>query len=102
MIGGQVDQIDQVRGGRQAHARIVKLFKGRVKADRPIIAAVAHARAPVWADRLRSQLDETYDVAEMIVTDIGPVVGTHVGPGAVGAAVFQPSEEEEALIAPLD
>ncbi len=102
MIGGNIDQIDQVRGGRQAHARIVKLFQGRVEEGRPIVAAVAHARAPVWADSLRSLLDETFDVAEMIVTDIGPVVGTHVGPGAVGAAVFQPSAEETALIAPLD
>ncbi len=102
MTGGNVDQIDQVRGGRQAHARIVKLFRGRVDDGRPIVAAVAHAQAPVWADSLRSLLDEKFDVAEMIVTDIGPVVGTHVGPGAVGAAVFQPSEEEAALIAPLD
>jgi len=29
------------------------------------------------------------------------VVGTHVGPGCVGAAMFQPTEEEQPLVAPV-
>jgi hypothetical protein len=36
-----------------------------------------------------------------MVTEIGPVVGTHAGPGTVGAAMFQPTPEELPLISPL-
>jgi hypothetical protein len=32
---------------------------------------------------------------------MGPVVATNTGPGTVGAALFQPTEDELPLIAPL-
>lgn len=98
---GEVVPVDRVRGGRQAHPRIVKLFQERIEPGRPVVVAVAHARAPVWADRLRSLVERSFEVRELIVTDIGPVVGTHAGPGCVGAVVFQPTDEEWELVTPL-
>ncbi len=102
VVGGEVVPVDRVRGGRAAHPRIVKLFKEHVDPRKGIVAAVAHARAPVWADRLRQLLQASFKVDEMIGTDIGPVVGTHAGPGCVGAIVLQPTPKEWKLIAPLD
>lgn len=102
VVDGEISPIDRVRRGRQAHPRMVKLFKGHLREGQPVVAAVAHARAPVWAERLRALLAKDFEILEMIVTDIGPVVGTHTGPGTVGATLFQPSEEERRLIAPLD
>ncbi len=99
---GEVTAIDRVRGGRQVQPRIVDLLAKTVDPKRPIIAAVAHARAPVWADRLRSLIEQRFDVREMILTDIGPVVGTHTGPGCVGALVFQPEDEEWPLIEAME
>ncbi|MEM6455299.1 MAG: DegV family protein [Acidobacteriota bacterium] len=98
---GEFIAIDKVRGGRRAHPRIVDLISDRVDPKRPLMAAVAHAKAPVWGDRLRTLLGERFDVLDMLMSDIGPTVGTHAGPGAVGAVVFQPSEEEWPLLAPL-
>ena len=40
-------------------------------------------------------------IREMLVAELGPVVGSHVGPGMVGVMVFQPTAEEAELIAPL-
>jgi fatty acid-binding protein DegV len=40
-------------------------------------------------------------VTELIQAEVGPVVGTHTGPGVVGVAVFQPEEAEAGWIAPL-
>ena len=102
VVDGEVTAVDRVRGGRQVQPRIVGLLEKRVDPARPIVAGVAHARAPVWADRLRSLIAERFEVQEMILSDIGPVVGTHAGPGCVGCVVFQPDEEEWPLVAPLD
>ena len=45
----------------------------------------------------------TSPLTETIVTDIGPVVGTHTDAGCVGCAVYQPRDDEERdLIAPLE
>ncbi len=100
VVEGEVAAVDRVRGGRKAHPRIVSLMSERIEKGQPIIAAVAHARAPVWADRLRSLLEKQFEVREMIMTDIGPVVGTHTGPGCVGCVAFQPNAEEWPLIEP--
>lgn len=100
--GGEVVPIDKVRGGRAAHPRMLALFRARLEPGLPVIAAIAHAKAPVWADRLRGLLEAELAIRELLVGEMGPVVGTHAGPGTVGAALYQPvDEEEERLIAPL-
>ena len=101
LVGGEVAPVDKVRGGKAAHPRLVQLFKERVDAAAPVVVAVAHAAAPVWADRLRVLLQESFNITELLQTEIGPVVGSHTGPGCVGAVMFQPTEEEAPLIAPL-
>jgi fatty acid-binding protein DegV len=93
--------VERVRGGRAAHPRLIELFRERVDAAAPVIAGVAHAKAPVWADRLGSLLEQSFRLSELVMAEMGPVVGTHAGPGTVGAALFQPTPEELPLLAPL-
>lgn len=98
MVDGEVAPVDRVRGGRAAHPRILELLHQRVDRRRPVIAGISHANAPVWADRLRALVREQFQVADLVQTEIGPVVGANVGPGVVGVCVFQPSEEERGWI----
>lgn len=98
VVGGEVVPVDKVRGGRAAHPRMLKLFRERLQPGRSVTGAVAHANAPVWADRLRELLESELEVAELMVGEMGPVVGTHAGPGTVGAALFQPEDDEEAAL----
>lgn len=102
IVGGEIVAVDKARGGRAAHPKMIEILAGRVDPAKPVIAAVAHAKAPVWADRLRALLAQRFEVKECILTDIGPVIGTHAGPGAVGAAVLQPTVEEWELIEPTE
>lgn len=95
---GEVVPVDRVRGGRAAHPRMVELLSERLEPDRPVLGGVAHAKAPVWADRLGKLLCERFEVRELLRTEIGPVVGTHAGPGTVGCVVFQPTDEEMELL----
>jgi DegV family protein with EDD domain len=101
MVEGEVAPVDRVRGGRAAHPRILEILKGRVDAAQPVIAGVSHGNAPAWADRLEKLVRETFQVSELIQAEIGPVVGTHAGPGTVSISLFQPAADEAALISPL-
>jgi DegV family protein with EDD domain len=101
LVDGEVVPLDKVRGGRAAHPRIIELLSERIDARKPMISAIMHARAPVWADRLRRLVEERFLVDELLIGEIGPVVGTHAGPGTVGVFAFQPEAEELPLIAPL-
>lgn len=99
---GRVAPVDKVRGGRRAHSRLIEVFSRSFDRKAPTLALVAHAEAPVWADRLGKLLEDSFAIRELFRAEIGPVIGTHVGPGTVGAALFQPEPEESPLIAPLD
>lgn len=101
VVDGEVAPVDRVRGGQAAQRRIVQLLEERLDTQRPVVVVVAHARAPVWAERLRVLIEQSFTPCELIVTDIGPVVGTHAGPGCVGCVVFQPDDDEWQHIAPL-
>ncbi|HWN43639.1 MAG TPA: DegV family protein, partial [Thermoanaerobaculia bacterium] len=94
MVDGEVAPVDRVRGGRAAHPRILEILHKRVEKDRPVVAGVSHANAPVWADRLRALVRDQFQVAKLIQTEVGPVVGANDGPGVVGVCLFQPREEE--------
>ena len=65
-----------------------------------MIVGVAHAAAPLWAERLEAILRAEFQIADFLLAEMGPIVGTHVGPGTVGAVVFQPTAEELELLLP--
>jgi DegV family protein with EDD domain len=98
---GEVVLVDRVRRAHAAHPRVIELFKQRVDPARPSLAGIAHAACPVQAVRLRNLLQDSFTVSELIESEIGPAMGTQLGPGCVAAAVFQPTEEEQPLIAPV-
>jgi DegV family protein with EDD domain len=100
MQDGEVVPVDRVRGGRKVQPRLIELFKERIDPGRPVFAALAHAVAPKWVERLRELLCEELQLVELTQGEIGPVVGTHVGPGCVGCILFQPDEAELELLAP--
>ncbi|GAA3407034.1 DegV family protein [Paenibacillus hodogayensis] len=81
---GEVSSVDKVRGTKKAMARIVDLLKADF-GDRPIDLTVAHAGAPEAGAEFSRLLQEHFNIAELTYTDVGPVVGTHAGPGTVAA-----------------
>ncbi|MFY9826757.1 MAG: DegV family protein [Thermoanaerobaculia bacterium] len=101
VVDGEIVAVDRVRGGRAAHPKLVDLFRERVDPKRPVVVTVAHAKAPVWADRLRGLIEKHLTVQEVLTGEMGPVVVAHAGPGTVGAAMFQPTAEEMDWIAPV-
>jgi DegV family protein with EDD domain len=101
VVDGEIAAVNRVRGGRATHPRILEILKTRLDPKRPLVAGVSHGNAPAWADRLERLLRDTFQVTELIQAEVGPVVGTHAGPGVVAVSVFQPEADEAALIAPL-
>jgi DegV family protein with EDD domain len=98
---GELVLVDRVRRAHAVHPRVIELFKELVDPARPSLAGIANAACPVPAVRLRNLLQDSFTVSELIESEIGPVIGTQVGPGCLVAAIFQPTEEEQPLIAPV-
>jgi fatty acid kinase fatty acid binding subunit len=101
VASGRITLVDQVRTGKTAQPRVVELLRQRVDAGRPVMVGVAHAAAPLWAVRLRNLIQDAFKVIDLFEGEIGPSVGTVLGVGCVGVALFQPTPEEEPLVSPV-
>ncbi|GIP36746.1 hypothetical protein J31TS4_00260 [Paenibacillus sp. J31TS4] len=83
---GSIYSIDKARGTKKAMARIMELMKKQVGDDRTLRVVVAHANAMPAAEELSASIRQHFQVSSLGYTSIGPVIGTHAGPGTV--AVF--------------
>ncbi|MBW7458965.1 DegV family protein [Paenibacillus sepulcri] len=82
---GEVTAIDKVRGQKKAMQRVIDLFKQDFGND-PIEIMVAWAYKSDNALELAALAQAQLNVRNIKQTEIGAVIGTHVGPGT--AALF--------------
>jgi DegV family protein with EDD domain len=81
---GVVTPVEKVRGKGKALGRMFDLLQERV-GRKPTRAAVVHADRPDEALGAVEQLKQQFNLVEPpVVGDIGPVIGSHVGPGTIG------------------
>ncbi len=80
---GEIKSVDRVRTRGKALNRLLQLLRQDLPIER---LAVMHAQAPADAERLREELARELPEVEVVIGQIGCVLGTHTGPGAVGFA----------------
>jgi DegV family protein with EDD domain len=83
---GRIELLDRERTWSRAIERLVGRAR-RMAGEEPQHLIVAHALAPERAAQVREAVAEQVEVAEHLEVVVGPVVGTHTGPGAVGIAL---------------
>ncbi|GGA33266.1 fatty acid-binding protein DegV [Kroppenstedtia guangzhouensis] len=79
---GEVFPVDKVRGKAKAISRIFEMLKENLPEGAKDVAVLYtdnREEADKWADRLK----ETFQVDHVEYTEIGPVIGAHVGPGTI-------------------
>jgi DegV family protein with EDD domain len=83
---GRVEVLERTRTWSRALARVTALA-AEAAAGREVDVVVVHAVASERAAELWRALEQRISIAERHEALIGPIVGTHVGPGAVGVAI---------------
>jgi DegV family protein with EDD domain len=82
---GEVLPLKRVRGNAKAFAAFVEEFRNGSTESDGLRVGIAHADAPERAEALAGMVRRERPNAEIeLVTMLGPVVGTHAGPGTVG------------------
>jgi len=102
MEKGEVQAVDKARGGRKAQPKLVEIARKRINTDQPVFAAIAHASAPKWGGRLADLVQKEFSILELFEAEIGPIVGSHTGPGTVGCVLFSPTAEETELLSAIE
>lgn len=83
IVHGKVEVMEKVRTRREAVLRMLNEFKSQIAVETKGVIAVMHTAAEEEAEKIRTLLQETFKNAEIIMGQAGPVLGTHVGPGAI-------------------
>lgn len=83
---GRVVPLEKVRTWSRAITRLGELSSAHAD-GRPCDVIVTHALAPERAREVWEALGSGVEIRDRLDTVIGPVVGSHAGPGTVGVAV---------------
>ena len=85
LADGEVLPIKRVRGNRKAIQEFANAFKEGTAHGAGLRVGIAHAEAPERMAALEELVRDLRPNAEIeVATTLGPVVGTHAGPGTVG------------------
>jgi len=83
---GKVDALDQARTRRKSLRRILDIVAERVDGKSNVRIGVSHANDPEEARKLLDMAVAELNPVETLITDLSPVIGTHVGPGTLSLA----------------
>jgi fatty acid kinase fatty acid binding subunit len=83
-VESEITPVERVRTSRRAFERMVDLLKDRAEAGADAWM-VQHIQAPREAEELAARGTELFGgIPPRVISEIGPVIGTHVGPGLLG------------------
>ncbi len=82
---GKIEPLDKTRTSKKARRRVLDEVVQRI-GKRPVRAAVAHILAPQAAQEMAATVRERLNCREIYISEVGPVIGSHVGPGFLGVA----------------
>jgi DegV family protein with EDD domain len=86
---GEVHPAARVRSMSKAIETMQDLLSQQVSArGETVHIGVAHANTPDTATEIAAALGKRFGTSHGFICTLGPVIGTHVGPGTVGAAVY--------------
>ncbi len=86
----EITPIERVRTGAKALKRMVE-YAQQLHVDGADAWVVQHIQAPDEAARLIGEVQEIMGRPPLFVSEVGPVLGTHVGPGLLGVGGVPPA-----------
>lgn len=87
---GEIDVLDKVRGRKKVLGRLLEEVQRRGKNLEDQTVAIVHSECLEDAQKMKHMLMERFGPKEVLISEIGAVIGTHVGPGTI--SVFFMSE----------
>ncbi len=86
---GEVYPANRVRSKRKALETMLDILAESVPERGPAVKlAVVHAGAADEAAEVAKAMQARFGSMDLFMGDLGPVIGVHVGPGTIGAAVY--------------
>ncbi len=85
---GEVFPFDKVRGKKKAVARILEELK-EYAGDQKVMVSILYAMNIEEATDLKDQIAQSFNTKEITLSEIGPVIGAHVGPNVLAVCMYK-------------
>ena len=80
---GHLVPIDKVKGRKKSIKALMQYFRERVEAPEGQTIAISHGDAEEDAKYLEKLIRQEYNIGKVIMNNVGPVIGSHSGPGTL-------------------
>jgi len=80
---GKLDSVAKARGRKAALHQLAEKLGETILPQGKDVVFLSHADCPEDAQSVAGQIQAQYGVKEVIISDIGPVIGSHTGPGCI-------------------
>ena len=84
-----IEPFEKIRTRKKAIGRIVELLEEDAKLGVPMEAVIIHANREEQAQELLNELSEKFPNVNFDLSYFGPVIGTHLGEGALGIGWYK-------------
>ncbi len=88
---GKIVVSDKVKGRKKVLKYIMNVIEENYDPDDELItdyACIVHANNIEAANSLKAMIEEKYSFKNLLLQDVGPVIGSHTGPGVVAFLMF--------------
>lgn len=85
---GLVKPIDKVRGESNSVKKLLEIVKNNVNDTTNKTLVIGHSNCEEKAYKIAKQIEENYEYKDIIISSIGPVMGTYTSEGAILIAVL--------------
>lgn len=86
MNQGKIQAVERVRTKGKALDRLIELVVEQCGGKGPVHLAAPNANAAGEAEQVLAKAAQRLEIKENMITQLSPVIGTHVGPGTVALA----------------
>lgn len=88
-VDGKLVPFEKIRTRKKALKRIFDLLGEVASEGAPMKASVIHANHPEEGEEIKAELERAYPNVEFSLSYFGPVIGTHLGEGAIGIGWYK-------------
>ena len=90
---GKLETIGKIRGRKTAMKELVAKMETNADVDTWNYVFISHGDCEEDANRVKEMVEEAYPQAKVIISDVGPVIGAHTGPGVIALCYLGKTEK---------
>jgi DegV family protein with EDD domain len=88
IVEGKLQPLDRVRTKKKALERLFSALKSKLAdPQQPVQAGIMHIAAQAELESLAALMKEYFNITRLYTSELGPVIGAHLGPGALGVGI---------------